>query len=128
MLKNGRDRSFFDLLVLLILSASALAVLLASLGFGIYERQNYLASSVREFTALADTLGANTAASLAFNDQATERCWARSRPSLTSSTLDCEPPCPYLVARCALQFGGCVIGRQGHAEVISLNLIASVFL
>lgn len=58
-------------LIVLILSASALAVLLASFGFGIYERQNYRASAVRELTALADTLGANTAASLAFDDQAT---------------------------------------------------------
>jgi uncharacterized membrane protein affecting hemolysin expression len=58
-------------LALLILSASALAVLLASVGFGIYERQNYRASAVRELTALADTLGTNTAASLVFNDQAT---------------------------------------------------------
>jgi diguanylate cyclase (GGDEF)-like protein/PAS domain S-box-containing protein len=60
-------------LIVLILCASALAVLLASFGFGIYERQNYRASAVRELTALADTLGANTAASLAFNDQETAR-------------------------------------------------------
>src|SRR5450631_3041284 len=66
-----RDFSLRANLILLILSASALAVLLASFGFGIYERQNYRASSIRELTALADTLGANTAASLAFNDQAT---------------------------------------------------------
>jgi diguanylate cyclase (GGDEF)-like protein/PAS domain S-box-containing protein len=66
-----RNLSFRANLILLILSASALAVLLASFGFGIYERQNYQASAVRELTALADTLGANTAASLAFNDQAT---------------------------------------------------------
>ena len=58
-------------LIVLILCASALAVLLASFGFGIYERQNYRASAVGELTALADTLGANTAASLAFNDQST---------------------------------------------------------
>jgi diguanylate cyclase (GGDEF)-like protein/PAS domain S-box-containing protein len=58
-------------LSLLIISASALAVLLASIGFALYERQSYRASAVRELTALADTLGANTAASLAFNDQRT---------------------------------------------------------
>jgi diguanylate cyclase (GGDEF)-like protein/PAS domain S-box-containing protein len=66
-----RDLSLRANLILLILTASALAVLLASFGFGIYERQNYRESSVRELTALADTLGANTAASLAFNDQQT---------------------------------------------------------
>jgi diguanylate cyclase (GGDEF)-like protein/PAS domain S-box-containing protein len=58
-------------LALLILSASALAVLLASFGFGIYERENYRSSAVRELTALADTLGANSAASLAFDDKQT---------------------------------------------------------
>src|ERR1035441_8924229 len=58
-------------LTLLILSASVLAVILASLGFAIHERQSYHASAVRELTALADTLGANTGASLAFNDQRT---------------------------------------------------------
>jgi diguanylate cyclase (GGDEF)-like protein/PAS domain S-box-containing protein len=56
-------------LALLTLSASVIAVLLASFGFAIYERQSYRASAVREVTALADTLGANTAASLAFNDE-----------------------------------------------------------
>jgi diguanylate cyclase (GGDEF)-like protein/PAS domain S-box-containing protein len=68
-----RNFSIRTNLILLILSASALAVLLASIGFGIHERQNYRASAVRELTALADTLGANTAASLAFNDQTTAR-------------------------------------------------------
>jgi diguanylate cyclase (GGDEF)-like protein/PAS domain S-box-containing protein len=68
-----RDFSIRFNLALLILSASVFAVLLASLGFAIYERQSYRASAVRELTALADTLGANTAASLAFNDQVTAR-------------------------------------------------------
>lgn len=64
-----RDLSVRANLILLILSASSLAVLFASFAFGIYERSNYRSSAVRELTALADTLGANTAASLAFNDQ-----------------------------------------------------------
>jgi diguanylate cyclase (GGDEF)-like protein/PAS domain S-box-containing protein len=63
-----RDFSIRTNLTLLILFASALAVLLASFGFGIYERQNLRSSAIREVTALADTLGANSAASLAFND------------------------------------------------------------
>jgi diguanylate cyclase (GGDEF)-like protein/PAS domain S-box-containing protein len=58
-------------LTLLILFASGLAVLLASFGFGIYERANYRSSAIRELTALADTLGANSAASLAFDDKKT---------------------------------------------------------
>jgi diguanylate cyclase (GGDEF)-like protein/PAS domain S-box-containing protein len=68
---NIRDLSIRFKLALLILSTSVLAVLLASFGFALYERQNYRESAVRELTALADTLGANTAASLAFNDQGT---------------------------------------------------------
>lgn len=68
-----RDFSIRSHLAILILSASALAVLLASAGFAIYERQSDQASSIRELTALADTLGANTAASLAFDDSSTAR-------------------------------------------------------
>jgi diguanylate cyclase (GGDEF)-like protein/PAS domain S-box-containing protein len=68
---NIRDLSIRFKLALLILAASVLAVLLASFGFAVYERQSYRASAVRELTALADTLGANTSASLAFNDQGT---------------------------------------------------------
>jgi methyl-accepting chemotaxis protein len=68
---NLRNLSIRVNLALLILSASALAVLLASFGFGIYERSNYRSSAVRELTALADTLGANSAASLAFDDKQT---------------------------------------------------------
>jgi diguanylate cyclase (GGDEF)-like protein/PAS domain S-box-containing protein len=60
-------------LAILILTASVLAVMLASVGFGVYERQSYRESAVRELTALADTLGANTAASLAFSDQGTAK-------------------------------------------------------
>lgn len=66
-----RDFSIRINLALLILSTSALAVLLASFGFAIYERQSYRASAVRELAALADTLGANSAASLAFDDKKT---------------------------------------------------------
>src|ERR1035437_902149 len=66
-----RDFSIRIKLAILILSASGSAVVLASLDFAIYERQSYRSSAVRELTALADTLGANTAASLAFNDQQT---------------------------------------------------------
>ena len=60
-------------LAVLILSASFFALLLASVGFGIYERANFRDTSRRELSALAETLGANTAASLAFDDQKTAR-------------------------------------------------------
>jgi PAS domain S-box-containing protein len=57
----------------LVLSASLFALVLASVGFGIYERATFRADSARELSTLADTLGANTAASLAFDDQKTAR-------------------------------------------------------
>ena len=93
---NITDLSIRFKLALLILSTSVLAVLLASFGFAIYEHQSYRASAVRELTALADTLGANTAASLAFNDQGTAREMLRA--------LATEPN--VLVA--------CLYDNQGH--------------
>jgi two-component system, sensor histidine kinase and response regulator len=68
-----RDLPIRRKLALLILTASAFAVVLACLGFAIYERQIFRADTVDELAALADTLGANTAASLAFDDQKTAR-------------------------------------------------------
>jgi two-component system, sensor histidine kinase and response regulator len=68
---NFRDLPIRRKLTLLTLSASVFAVMLACVGFAIYERQNFWADTVSELTALAETLGANTAASLAFNDQKT---------------------------------------------------------
>jgi two-component system, sensor histidine kinase and response regulator len=70
---NFRDLPIRRKLALLTLTASVFAVMLACLGFAIYEHQNFRANTVSELTALADTLGANTAASLAFNDQKTAR-------------------------------------------------------
>jgi two-component system, sensor histidine kinase and response regulator len=68
---NFRDLPIRRKLALLTLTSSVFAVMLACVGFAIYERQNFWAYSVSELTALAETLGANTAASLAFNDQKT---------------------------------------------------------
>jgi signal transduction histidine kinase/CheY-like chemotaxis protein/HPt (histidine-containing phosphotransfer) domain-containing protein len=68
---NFRDLPIRRKLAVLTLTASIFAVMLACLGFAIYERENFRADTVSELTALADTLGANTAASLAFNDQKT---------------------------------------------------------
>jgi two-component system sensor histidine kinase/response regulator len=70
---NFRDLPIRRKLALLILSSSVLAVILACLGFAIYERQRFRANTADELATLADTLGANTAASLAFNDQKTAR-------------------------------------------------------
>lgn len=58
-------------LALLILSASCLSLVLACVGFGIYERASFRAATVDELSALADTLGANSAAALVFSDAST---------------------------------------------------------
>jgi len=60
-------------LALLILLASGSSVLIASAGFAIYENQRYRAGALREATALANTMGANTASALAFGDQRSAR-------------------------------------------------------
>jgi diguanylate cyclase (GGDEF)-like protein/PAS domain S-box-containing protein len=86
---NIRNSSIRFKLALLILCTSVLAVLLASFGFAIYERQNYRANAVRELTALADTLGANTAASLAFNDQGTAKDMLKALATEPSVLVAC---------------------------------------
>src|SRR6202161_4629666 len=64
-----RDLTIRRKLALLILTATVFAVVLACVGFGIYERQRFRTDIADELATLADTLGANTAASLAFDDQ-----------------------------------------------------------
>jgi signal transduction histidine kinase/DNA-binding response OmpR family regulator len=50
------------------LATSCLALGLACLGFALYERASFRAEMINELSTLADTLGANTAASLTFNE------------------------------------------------------------
>ena len=66
-----KDSSIQTKLGVLLVSASLFALVFASVGFGIYERRVFRADMARELSTLADTLGANTAASLAFDDQKT---------------------------------------------------------
>ena len=68
-----RDLTIRRKLALLILTATVFAVVLACVGFAIYERQRFRTDIADELATLADTLGANTAASLAFNDPKTAR-------------------------------------------------------
>jgi len=56
-------------LAAVILTTSCLALVLASVGFGLYERAIYRAMMTAELSALADTLGANAAAAVMFNDR-----------------------------------------------------------
>ncbi len=58
-------------LALLLLSSMGMALVLACIGFTLYERADFRATAASELATLADTLGANTAASLAFEDQKT---------------------------------------------------------
>ena len=60
-------------LALLILFASGSAVVIASVGFAIYAGQRFRAAALREATALADTLGTNTAAAIQFSDRPSAR-------------------------------------------------------
>jgi signal transduction histidine kinase/DNA-binding response OmpR family regulator len=60
-------------LTLLMLAVSVFALLLACGGFALYERASFRRATLEELSALAETLGANTAASLAFNDQKTAK-------------------------------------------------------
>ncbi len=57
-------------LTMLVLSVSVFALSLACIGFGLYERTSFRSATSNELSAFASTLGANSAASLAFNDQA----------------------------------------------------------
>ncbi len=65
------DLSIRRKLVVVTLSTCVFALFLACLGLAIYERARFRDSMVNELSTLADTLGANTAASIAFNDQRT---------------------------------------------------------
>jgi hypothetical protein len=67
------QHSFRRKLTLLVLGVTILALAMACLGLALYERQNGRNSTASELTLLANTLGANAAASLAFNDQKTAR-------------------------------------------------------
>jgi diguanylate cyclase (GGDEF)-like protein len=68
-----RDISIRRKLSLLTLCACAFALFIACIGLAIYERAQFRESMVTELSTLADTLGANTAASVAFNDQKSAR-------------------------------------------------------
>jgi PAS domain S-box-containing protein len=65
----SRDASIERKLTFVILTTSLLGLSLACSGFEIYERRSFREAITSELTALADTLGANAAASLTFNDR-----------------------------------------------------------
>jgi signal transduction histidine kinase/DNA-binding response OmpR family regulator len=65
LLKNVSIRKKLGLLILF---ATLLALFLAFAGFGIYERLSFRRELAQQLSTLAGTLGANTAASLTFDD------------------------------------------------------------
>src|SRR5208282_2026695 len=56
-------------LTFVIVCTSLVGLSMACLSFDVYERSSFRAAMTSELSVLADTLGANTAASLAFNDR-----------------------------------------------------------
>lgn len=65
------DSSIRRKLATVVLLASIFALFLAAIGFAIYERASFRASSVSQLSTLAVVMGQNTAASIAFHDQTT---------------------------------------------------------
>ena len=63
-----REASIQRKLTFVILVTSLLGLSLACMAFEVYERASYRGAMTSELAALADTLGANSTASLAFND------------------------------------------------------------
>jgi two-component system sensor histidine kinase/response regulator len=122
-------------LTLLILSAVALALCLACTGFAVYERASFRASTISELSTLADTLGANTAASIAFNDQKTaeEMLGAlRAESHILAACLYDEKGnifTEYRGADAAKDFKMPVLSQEGaHFEKNSVTLFRSVLL
>ena len=64
-----RNASIQRKLTFVIVCTSLVGLSLACLSFDLYERTSFRAAMTSELSALADTLGANTVASLAFNDR-----------------------------------------------------------
>ncbi len=68
-MKLSRTSSIQRKLTAVILATSCLALALACTGFALYQRASSRATMISELSALADTLGANTAAALMFSDR-----------------------------------------------------------
>jgi signal transduction histidine kinase/DNA-binding response OmpR family regulator len=68
-MKWFRNLSIQRKLAAVILATSCLALALACAGFAVYQRSSFRATMISELSALAHTLGANTAASLMFSDR-----------------------------------------------------------
>jgi two-component system, sensor histidine kinase and response regulator len=67
----GAHFSFHRKLGVVVLATTVLALAMASVGLALYERHSFRNARSNELTLLANTLGANAAASMAFNDPKT---------------------------------------------------------
>jgi signal transduction histidine kinase/CheY-like chemotaxis protein len=109
--------------------------MLACTGFSIYERASFRAATVSQLTTLADTLGANAAASLTFRDKKTGEeilSALRAERQVTAATLYDDQGHSFAEYRRAdLAFGFVVPRRQpdgAHFGSRSLTLVRRVSL
>jgi signal transduction histidine kinase/DNA-binding response OmpR family regulator len=105
-----RKSSIQRKLIFVVLCTSVLGLGLACLGFELYERSSFRASMTSELSTLADTLGANTAASLTFDD----RKFARDM----LAALHAEP---HIVAACLYDRHGAIFAEY-RREGVSADL------
>jgi signal transduction histidine kinase/CheY-like chemotaxis protein len=122
-------------LAVLIIASCTCALLLACTGFALYERVSFRASLANQLTTLADTLGANTAASLAFRDTRTATEMLRALESekhiMVACLYDTQGNLFARYARGGL--GSVIVVPPAHADgpvfgPESLTLYRSVFL
>jgi len=101
-----RNSSIQRKLTFIIVCTSLVGLSLACLSFDFYERSSFRAAMTSELSVLADTLGANTAASLAFNDQ-------KSAQDMLSA-LRAEP---HIVAACLYDSHGVVFAEYRRTGI-----------
>jgi signal transduction histidine kinase/CheY-like chemotaxis protein len=95
-------------LTFVILCTSVMGLSLACLSFEVYERASFRAGMTSELSVLADTLGANTAATLAFND-----------PKSAQEILGAARAEPHVVAACLYDIHGDVFAEYRRVGVSS---------
>src|SRR5690348_849518 len=99
-------------LTFVIVCTSLVGLSLACLSFDLYERTSFRAAMTSELSVLADTLGANTAASLAFNDRES-----------ANDTLDALSAERHIVAACLYDGRGSVFAeyrREGIGPQVAM--------
>jgi PAS domain S-box-containing protein len=98
-----QDTSIRRKLTFVVLCTSLLGLSLACMGLEIYERANFRDSLTNELGVLADTLGANSAASLVFND--------RKSAQEMLAALRAEP---HIIAACLYDNDGHIFAEYRH--------------